>query len=68
MGDTMSRTVIVKCEYCGTKYEMPNIGIKPIMKECPVCKELDVKMRELLGDLYVKPKNLLSEEKVTTDG
>ena len=60
----MSRKVIiVKCEYCGTEYEMPDIGVKPIMKDCPVCKKLDAQMRETLGDLYVKPENLFSEEK-----
>ena len=56
--DTSYSTIIVKCEYCGTEYEMPNIGVKPIMKDCPVCRELDEKMSELLGDLYVKPKSL----------
>jgi len=42
--------MIVKCKRCGTPYEMPDIvadGTKVIMKECPVCRDLDKKMKEM---------------------
>jgi phage FluMu protein Com len=37
----------VKCQKCGTEYDMPNIGQEVIMEECPVCKELDATMKKL---------------------
>ena len=33
--------MIVACEKCGSEYEMPDIGVKPVMKDCPVCKKID---------------------------
>ena len=36
----MVKIMIVTCEGCGSQYEMPDIGVKPIMKDCPVCKQL----------------------------
>jgi len=47
-----NRKIIVTCQSCGSQYEMPDIGVKPIMKDCPTCKGLDKTMKELLGDLY----------------
>ena len=44
--------MIVKCQRCGTEYVMPDIGVKPIMKDCPVCKQIDKTAKALLGDLY----------------
>ena len=52
---SLSRTIIVKCERCGTEYEMPDIGIKPIMKDCPICKQVDKMAKDVLGDLYCLP-------------
>ena len=48
---SMPKTIIVKCKKCGAEYEMPDIGVKPIMEDCPVCKDLDKTMKKLLGDL-----------------
>ena len=44
--------MIVKCQRYGTEYVMPDIGVKPIMKDCPVCKQIDKTAKALLGDLY----------------
>ena len=37
----------VKCRKCGTEYEMPPIAKEVIMEDCPVCKDLDKKLKEL---------------------
>ena len=38
---------IVKCKRCGTKYEMPDMGVDVIMEDCPVCRELYATMKKL---------------------
>lgn len=53
---------IIKCQKCGTEYEMPDgvleawatncpphSAVKPIMESCPVCQEIEKKMKELLN-------------------
>jgi len=38
----------VKCQRCGTEYEMPDIpNVNPIMEDCPICKDLEKTMREM---------------------
>ena len=48
----MSRTIIVECSRCGTEYEMPDIGVNPIMTDCPICNKVDLMAKSVLGDLY----------------
>lgn len=39
--------VKVKCECCGTEYDMPDIARKVIMKTCPVCEEIRATAKKL---------------------
>jgi len=36
---------IVKCKRCGTEYKMPDLGVKVVMEDCPVCKCSDYKKK-----------------------
>jgi len=47
----MKKFRIVKCKKCGTEYQMPDIyPDKEInMEDCPVCKDISKKLKELLG-------------------
>ena len=43
--------IIVKCQKCGMEYEMPAITTdEVIMEDCPVCKDLEKSMKELLKE------------------
>ena len=44
----MMQKKIVKCQKCGTEYEMPPIAENVVMEDCPVCQDLDRKMKEIL--------------------
>ena len=48
----VEKMITVTCQTCGSQYEMPDIGVKPIMKDCPACIEADRMAKEVLGDLY----------------
>jgi len=54
----------VKCIRCETEYEMPNIGVRPTMQNCPVCRDIDRQMQNILGDLYdSSPTKVIEVEK-----
>ena len=43
--------MIVKCLTCGAEYEMPDIGKKVVMNDCPTCREAKDMVDEFLKDL-----------------
>ena len=43
--------MIVKCKTCGSEYTMPDIGVIPIMEDCPVCKGAKKAVDNALKDL-----------------
>lgn len=56
--------MIIKCRTCGSEYEMPDIGVKPIMEDCPVCKKAKKAVDEVLKEIHgILPKSNGSETK-----
>jgi len=39
--------ILVKCRKCGTEYEMPDVGVKVTMDDCPTCKEIEASLKKL---------------------
>jgi hypothetical protein len=52
----MSRTIIVKCIRCGTEYEMPDIDVQPVMQNCPICRDIDRQLQNILGEFDNHPE------------
>ena len=50
----------IACATCGTKYTMPNIGILPVMNNCPACikkpKRQEDPMKNFRGGALVGPR------------
>ena len=45
--------IMIKCRGCGSEYEMPNIGVIPVMEDCPVCKQIKKGIDDILREIGV---------------
>lgn len=44
--------ITVVCQNCDAEYEMPDVfGVKPVMEDCPACKDVDKIKKALSGVL-----------------
>ena len=56
--------MIVECKACGSKYEMPDIGKKVVMNDCPTCREAKDMVDEFLKELGLnRSSNQTAKEK-----
>jgi len=43
--------IVVRCETCETEYEMPDMGRRIIMEDCPICRDAEKSIKNILKEM-----------------